>query len=502
VRAAKQRAHQAGRLDAIDGAVARIGQAPYDPTVVLLNPLIRTARVRRSLRVRAALALGIGGVLFSCVDLGELAGDDAGAVLPERAEAGDAGSSQLDAALAVPPTGFLLVASPAHVTLDPGESTDVTIRIVRGSAFADSVDVSFQGQGADLLTNPAQVTIPSTATDGTFSLKVDGAATSPKDSLLTLVAVSKRDTSVTANSTLGVRVGSLLLETQTSTTFALPDYATRIVVKVWGAGGGGGGDAVVGGYTRSGSTGGGGGFATATVPVVPTSGPLILTVGTGGAGPTTFHDPQGGGGGGYSSVAQINTALVVAGGGGGGPGGGLGNNNGQCSQPTFATAGAGGGGGDAQPTSGLPNRSATTTAGGAATPDAGSTPGTSLHGGQGGPVGTVVGGLPGGGAGGAGAVTCSNGGGGGGGGGGWFGGAGGARGGYFGQMPESGGGGSGFVIGAATGVTVEAATSPAAAGATDPDYLMQSGRGGPGAVGMAVAVAGTSGRVVVRLSKP
>jgi hypothetical protein len=485
-----------------DGVVARIGQAPYDPRVVPLDPLVRTARVRRPLGVRAALALGIGGVLFSCVDLGALAGDDAGAVLPERAEAGDAGSSSLDAAVAVPPTGFLLVASPAHVTLDPGESTDVTIRILRGSAFADSVDVSFQGQGADLLTNPAQVTIPSSATDGTFSLKVDGAATSPKDSRLTLVAVSKRDTSVTADTTLGVRVGSLLFETQTSTTFALPDYATRIVVKVWGAGGGGGGDTAVNGNTRSGSTGGGGGFATATVPVDPPSGPLTITIGNGGGVTATLQDPQGGGGGGYSSVAQGSTVLAMAGGGGGGPGGGLGNNSGQCSQGSFGAAGAGGGGGDAQPTSGLPNRSATTTAGGAATPDAGSTPGTSLHGGQGGPVGTVLGGLPGGGAGGAGALTCSNAGGGGGGGGGWFGGAGGARGTLAGRMPESGGGGSGFVIGAATGVTVEAAKSSAAAGAADPDYLMQSGRGGPGAAGVAVAVAGTSGRVVVRLPKP
>jgi len=71
-----------------------------------------------------------------------------------------------------------------------------------------------------------------------------------------------------------------------TTAYPIPTGATRIEVTLWGAGGGGGsGRCGVAGAARSGGLGGWGGVpVTKTFPVSALSGPVTVTVGTGGAG--------------------------------------------------------------------------------------------------------------------------------------------------------------------------------------------------------------------------
>ncbi|HEY8029351.1 MAG TPA: hypothetical protein VIE38_07555, partial [Gaiellaceae bacterium] len=349
----------------------------------------------------------------------------------------------------VPPESFALVLAPAHVVLDPGDSASVTVKLARGEKFTDAVDVSVQGQGADLVTNPASLAFAGNLTEASFSLKADSAA-STKDVTLSVLGIGRTNTSVTAQSPLGVRVGSLLVATDTSTTVTVPAYATGVVLKAWGAGGGAGNSSIATGTQKDGANGGAGGFASATF-LLPNLGgaTLTLTVGAGGQATSVNGYLVSGGGGGHSlisfGVSSGSQVLLVAGGGGGGSAGFSSRDSIGCSFGNNGGTGAGGGGGDAEPI-GTPNRSATGTAPGAAGAG-GSTAGGSLQGGSGNlAAGSVAGGAPGGGSGGFGADDCPLGAGagagqlrGGGGGGGWFGGGGGGTSGPWWSYPPPGG---------------------------------------------------------------
>ena len=405
--------------------------------------------------------------------------------------------------LVVPPERFALVVSPAHVVLDPNDSFDITVKLARGEQFTDAVDVAIQGQGADLTTNPASLAFAGSVTEASFSLKAGsgGPDTAPgKDLTLSFLGIARTNTSVTAQAGLGVRIGSFLLAADKSTTVTVPDWASGVVLKVWGAGGGAGSDSIATGTPISGANGGAGGFASGTF-VLPSAagGKLTITVGEGGQATTSNGAIVSGGGGGYSMVSFGTGAepLIVAGGGGGGSSGYSYRDSIGCSHGGNGGPGAGGGGGNAEPI-GTPNRSATTTAPGAAGVG-GSTAGASLQGGSGNlTTGSVDGGPPGGGSGGFGPEDCplyaGNGAAlvhGGGGGGGWFGGGGGGAGG--------GGGGSGMIAAGAT-QTIALAGVGGPPATSDPDYGSTNAAVG-GAAGTSPG-AGGHGRIVVRLAKP
>lgn len=447
--------------------------------------------MRQGWRLLALLLLG------GCLDVDSLVGaptaSDGGG--PDGSLVGaDAGADARTiegGPVVVPPLGFALRLSPERVTLDRGDAFDITVSLTRGANFAEAVDVTVQGQGADLSTNPATLTFAGATTEFFFTLKADAAAVE-RELALDVIGIAKGTTSISAKATLPVRIGSLLLATDANATLPLPPYTKGIVVKLWGAGGGAGTTAVGSSSPEvAGGAGGAGGFATALFPVDATL-PLTLVVGTGGAVGTARA--AGGGGGGYSMVSRGSDALAVAGGGAGGGGAYYYRDSITCAFTGNPGAGAAGGGGDGAPR-GNPNRSATTTAAGAGGGN-GATGGTARQGGDGSGVGAfVAGGVPGGGRGRAGTDGCdfSPTSGGGGGGGGWFGGGGGGTPATFGGGGE-GGGGSGMLAVGATNVTTSAG-----GGTTDPDYAGNAGKGGAGTV---TPAAGSPGRIVVRLAKP
>lgn len=403
------------------------------------------------------------------------------------------GGANESGAVAPSATGFALTVSPSHVTVDQGDTTDVTITLVRGSAFDEAVDVSIQGQGGDLTTNPASLTFAGATTQTFFTLKADAVAKA-RELTLDVIGIAKRSTNISASTSLPVRVGSLLVATDADAIVTLPPYAKGVVIKVWAAGGGAGSTAMAGGPAVNGAVGGAGGFASAVFPIdAPTATPLTLVVGTGGGVSTSRA--AGGGGGGYSMVSRGSDVLVVAGGGGGGGGAFYYRDSFTCAFNGSGGVGAAGGGGDAQPTVSS-NYSATRTAPGAPG-GSGATGGAGRQGGNGSGAGgaIVTGGVPGGGNGGVGVDGCdyvpTTGGGGGGGG--WFGGGGGGPStvsSYGGQ----GGGGSGMIADAGADAIVSAG-----GGTTDFDYAGAAGQGG--AAGAPPNV-GSKGRIVVRLTKP
>ena len=422
--------------------------------------------------------------------------------LGDGASAPNDAGAEADAPVVAPPNGFALTLTPPHVTLDPSDSTDVTVTVVRDVAFQDAVDVTVQGLGADLTTNPPTVTIPASAMSGSFTIVASNSAKVPADVAVKVIGISKKDSSLSATTELGVRVGSFFTAATTSTSVTLPPWTTELEIKVWGAGGGAGGAISTEPGPFWGGYGGPGGFARARV-AVSASQALTVTVGTGGAsGQASFGGASthnGGGDGGYSAVAQGATMLVVAGGGGGGGGAQAYNNSGHCYGDSFGIYALAGGGGDGQASGANPQRSATKTAPGVADLDGGASPGTSLAGGNA-SYSAIAGGTPGGGAGGTADDGCwGSQGGGGGGGGGWFGGASGVgRQGIYGSHVSGGGGGSGHVIAGAKNVVQVNDTTRT----SDPDYAAPAGNGGTRGADDAGAGAGSPGRVVIRFAKP
>ncbi len=391
--------------------------------------------------------------------------------------------------------GFVLSTTPSHVTLDPGESIDVTIDIVRGATFTDIVDLTVNGVGglSNVQTTPATLTF---TTSAPVTLHIDVAATAkvPQDGALSLLGIG-RTTQKPGTTSVGVRIGSVLLDTRTSTTVTVPPYANRLGIKAWGAGGGAGLS-----YTDSnqnigvGGSGGGGGMAGAVFAVSPGA-TLKITVGAPGY---SAQFGSAGSGGGYSEITLDNAPLLLAGaGGGGGKGGG---------DPSFCNAVGGGNafaGGGANGEGTL--RSATVNAGG---PSGGTnaTAGTTLQGGSGANPPTCKtcggytadGGAPGGGT--AGYSSSCQGSAGGGGGGGWFGGGGGAL--TVAGGANGGGGGSGFVSDAGADVVQAHGIGATPAATSDPDFVVGSATGGYAQNSSSAAVPATAGRVVIRLPKP
>jgi trimeric autotransporter adhesin len=225
-------------------------------------------------------------------------------------------------------------------------------------------------------------------------------------------------------------------------TYTLPNTATAVEVRTWGAAGGGNPTA----YYQNQAGGAGGGYATGvmsgvagqTLTIVVGQGGQVAstssTYGGGGAGGDSTGTQKGGSGGGYSgvfvgSVSQANARVIAGGGGGGSPGA----DNG--------VAGSGGGGGATGGNDTLADRSGrggTGAAGGAgATGNSacspGVTAGVALQGGTG---GTSTG------------INSNEGGGGGGGG--YFGGGGGL---CQNSAQQNGGGGGGSALINGTRVT-------------------------------------------------
>ena len=398
----------------------------------------------------------------------------------------------VDAPVEAPSDGFALTASPSHVTGDPKDGYDVSIAIVRGASFTDIVDVTVNDIGGlkNITTNPLTMTFTGTTP---VSLHIDIADTAPvpQDGTLTLLGIG-RTTQKNATTTVGVRIGSVLLDTMKSTSLTVPPYASSLVIKAWGGGGGAG--ATTSGF---GGTGGGGGLAGGLFSVTP-SGTLDVTVGQPGTFAQGGSNGSGGSGGGYTKVMQGATLLVVAGGGGGGAQGGedtscVGFNGGN---------GLAGGGANAQTSQS--NKSATTSAPGVAG-DSNATAGAQFQGGDGAKPCTgngcktliADGGVPGGGRGGN-LSGCLGAAGGGGGGGYWGGGGGGVQSGSIGNG-GGGGGGSGFVSDAGADVVQLVGSGPSAAGFTDPDYVQGPGNGG---TTQGTVYPANAGRVVIRLIKP
>lgn len=124
--------------------------------------------------------------------------------------------------------------------------------------------------------------------------------------------------------------------------FVVPGGATRIFVKLWGAGGGAG---RAGGWSY-GAEGGGGGHSRGLIPVTPgetitvrvgqggvTASSTATIFGGGGMGPVSGNDYSGSGGGGCYIFRSTAPLLIAGGGGGGGASRGW----------TSNTGGAGGG---------------------------------------------------------------------------------------------------------------------------------------------------------------
>lgn len=398
------------------------------------------------------------------------------------------GDASVDAPIEAPNDGFILTTKPGHVTLDPTESFDVEIDITRGGSFQEIVDVTVQDvgglSGVDMTPQP----LTFTASDPTKLHLFAQQAAPTHDATVKLVGIS-RLTQKSQTTTFGVRIGSKLVDTQTSMTQPIPSYASSVWIKAWGAGGGAGGSQII--YSANntlavGGFGGGGGMS-GGIFATPSGSTLDIKVGTPGA------TSGGGSGGGFTSVSLGTSLLLVAGGGGGG---GQGHSDATyCNSVLGGGNGLAGGGANGQASS----RSATLTSGGAAG-DSNATAGTPSQGGNGSlpatnncKYGCADGGVPGGGRAGT-SGQCEKGGGGGGGGGQWGGGGGG--------ITQGGGGGSGFVSDAGADViqAVGNGSSPAATG--DPDYKAGSATGGAANTDTSSAVAATPGHVIVYLPKP
>lgn len=433
-------------------------------------------RVRR-LAGLTAVALILSGGCSLVTELDSLA--------PPESPAGDAAVTPEAA-----PGGFLLAATPAHVTLDPKDSTDVSIAITRGQGFVDIVDLTVNDVGklTGLATSPATLTFTG---DSPVSLHLVAAADAPtpQEGSITLLGIG-RTTQKSFSTSFAVRVGSVLLDTTSSTTFSVPPWASSLSMKAWGAGGGS-----ATGYSDSqpsyqpGGSGGWGGLAGAVFSGQGNA-TLTITVGAPGGSPSLGR-AGGGGGGGHTLISSGANVLLVAGGGGGG-GGAYGAFS-QCYATPGASGSSGGGAGGNGP------NSASTTAPGTGG-DSSATAGASFRGGDGAAFGmnnrlVSDGGAPGGGAGGR-EFGCSPAqGGGGGGGSGYFGGGGGGAAG----SKAGGGGGSGFVADGG----LDAIAQSGAAIASDPDYKPGTATGGVCSPdGMAAGTPSTGGRVLIRASKP
>lgn len=407
--------------------------------------------------------------------------------------------ASVDAPVDAPPVeaaadGFLLTATPPHVTADPGDGFDITINITRGATFADIVDVTVNGLPglSNLQTSPATLTFTASA-PVVLHVDVDAAAKTPQDGTVALLGIG-RTTQRPSTTSFDVRIGTLFVDTQTSTTVTVPPYASSVILKAWGAGGAAGSNY---GTTAVGGSGGGGGMAGARFAVAPGS---LLDITVGAPGQNAKFGSAGSGGG-YSQVMLGSTLLLLAGGGGGGGKGG-GDTTVYCN-PLAGGGGLAGGGANAQTSS----RSGTEDAGGQAG-GTGATAGAAFQGGNGAdPPPTCStcsgyqadGGAPGGG--GAGYAGVCQGSAGGGGGGGYYGGGGGALA-PSGGSSSGGGGGSGFVSDAGADVVQMHGTGATAAATTDPDYLAGSASGGVAQTSTTPAVPATPGHVVVRLPKP
>ena len=418
------------------------------------------------------------GACSLVTDLGSLGGTDA----------------SVEASIEAASDGFVLTASPTHVTRDPGDGIDISIGIVRGGTFNDIVDVTVNDVGglSSVTTQPQTLTFTGT-TPVSLHVDVDKQAKVPQDGVLTLLGIG-RSTAKSATTSVGVRVGSVLVDTMTNANVTVPAYARSLTIKAWGAGGGPG-------MTTSngqGGAGGGGGFCGAAFSVLPST-PLTVVVGQPGI---TAKYGSAGSGGGYTSVTLDKTLLLVAGaGGGGGEGGGT--TDAYCTSVN-GTNGFAGGGSDAQTNA----RSATQSAPGVAG-DPNATAGAAFQGGNGAKPCTssctnviADGGAPGGGNGGTLNSSCQ-GSAGGGGGGGYFGGGGGGvlgSGSLF--SGNGGGGGSGFVSDAGADVVQMKGSGLQAGGATDPSYYAGPGNGGYPSVSGNPAIPANAGRVVVILPKP
>ena len=450
-----------------------------------MTPSFASSRTARAAALLAATSVALGACSL-LTDLSPIA---------PRADASD------DAPITAPDDGFTIVATPAHAVVDPGDALDVSISIARGKSFADLVDVTVNDVGglSGFASSPATLTFTSGAP---VTLHVDIAkdAKTPQDGVITLLGVARGNATKTSTTKLGLRLGSVILDTTTSTSFTVPSWASRVYVKAWGAGGGAGSSFNDGnGAVATGGNGGGGGFLSAWVDLAPGAkvDVAVGTPGTTAANCSSGSACRGGGGGGYTAVSIGPTVVGVAGGGGGGSGSSY---RVGCTGADNATHGAAGGGGDGEVRKfglqGALNISATTTAGGAAG-GANATPGTALQGGSA-PMNNnryLDGGVPGGGNGGS-SGGCG-GAPGGGGGGGWFGGGGGANAQGF-TVFNGGGGGAGYLDG---GVDAARATGAgASAGAAgDAD---RKGAGGGGVADPMTPTPATAGRVVVRAAKP
>jgi len=397
------------------------------------------------------------------------------------------GDASVDAPVEAANDAFVLTASPTHVTLDPQDAIDVEIDIARGAAFSDIVDLTVNDVGglSGITTTPATLTFTA-STPVKLHLDVSATASTPQDGNITVLGIG-RSTQKSMSVSFGVRVGTVLVDTQANATVPVPGYAKSVFIKAWGAGGGAGASPTISSAQNVlavGGHGGGGGMAGALF-ATPAGSSLDIIVGAQG---TTGG---GGAGGGYTTVSLGSTRLLVAGGGGGG---GQGHGDATfCNTVIGGGDALAGGGANAQTSA----RSGTVTTGGAAGDNNGAMPGTPLQGGSASPQTNsktcVDGGAPGGGR--SGALNPCGTSGGGGGGGGWFGGGGGGYG-------QGGGGGSGFVSDAGADVMQAAGTFNVPAATTDPDYRAGTATGGAANTDITPVIPATPGRVIVRLPKP
>jgi len=406
-------------------------------------------------------------------------------------DGGGSDSTVTDAASDAPPAeGFTMSLTPAHVTTDPGDSNvSVTINVSRAPSFAENVSFTIASPPAHVSASAPGDT-GNTGTSSVFNVSVDSQATSGDVAL----QVNGKSASWSASATLQIRIGSILQVG--SGTFTVPAYADHVIVKAWGAGGGGA-------FDKSGTVcevmapGGGGGFASALVPVTPSSS-LEAIAGTGGGVGSGCAAPVGGSGGGFSALRLqgASSYLVIAGGGGGG--GEFANGAGGAGGGTVGQDGSGNcrGFGGSQTQGGVWD-------GGVTCPTPGRDGGPYV-GGDG--YTTTTGcepppGMPGGGHGAGNYNYCDDGAGGGGGG--YFGGSGGG----IGSNGSGGGGGSGYLITDAG--TLTAGNGTAVANSGDPDFgLCGAGTGVGGKQGDLTAPPdsgaqpGGPGCIVVRLPKP
>jgi hypothetical protein len=395
---------------------------------------------------------------------------------------------------APPAQGFTIALAPSHVTADPGDSNiAIAINVNRAASFTD--DVAFT------ITPPAHVTATNAVdtgnagTQSSFSISVDNSM--PLGTAQLTVTASNPTKTFVQNATLDILVGTLA-NLGDAGTFTVPDWATSLTIKAWGAGGGASCPTCAGGNTSGVAQGGGGGFASGTVAVTPGAQLVILT-GTGGAaGYITAADAgtcpgkfSGGGGGGFTGVqVKGGSYLVIAGGGGG----------------TSYYSGNGGGGGGATgegvfdvSDSGCSTSGGSQTSGGSSSSGCANMgeAGTSLQGGNGytscvGPY--AAGGVPGGGSGGFGTILSN-----GGGGGGFFGGGGGGELSST-NFGHAAGGGSGHV--ASDAGTLVTASGPTTANTSDPDFAHCASATGSGGTTQVNNGVGGGGCVVIRYTKP